>query len=164
MSDHRHLHTNLHKTHSNIHGDTCASLWTLVVGNWPWIALQILNDRSEDKLAVLDRQEEPEIPKLVWNISKIWHGISAINNKPVGTKASGLWLSRSNSRSRNTKHFLDLFGSVFLRASENIGLWTIGESELMHLSLIQRSYWISTSLLLPTSNMTRSLHLPWYHM
>jgi hypothetical protein len=50
--------TDLHKTNGNIHGNASASLWTLIVGNWPWIALQIFNDRGEDKLTILYRQQE----------------------------------------------------------------------------------------------------------
>jgi hypothetical protein len=113
------LERGFEKANGNSQGNACASEGSLVVGNGPWVTLQLFKNIGDLELGLLDgkketgRRAERALGRLVG------HG---------RTHALG-----------ETKHLLDLLRRILLAAPENVGLGTLGVADLVDLSLLDRS-------------------------
>lgn len=115
----------LEETDSHAYGCPRATLSPLVVGYWPSILLQLLQDASQLEFALADGEQESSCAE---------SGTSSSLGR-LRRPASLGWHARSRScASSEAKHVLDGLGSVLLCSSEDVGLGASLVAELMDLS------------------------------
>lgn len=94
----------LQESNGNTHGNTGAALRTLVCGHGPRVTLELLQDRGQRVLALLDGQQEARVT--------------------AGGEGGGLsradGLLGSHRLGRESKHILNLFRGVVFVAAEDI--------------------------------------------
>lgn len=109
------LERSLQETNSNAQSNASTSQGSSIVSNRPRVMLQLLKDVRDLEFRLLNGKQESG-RRWVWPDRLLRHGLT-------------------NGRSKKSKHLLDLFRSIFLAASKDIGLCALRVANLMDLGL-----------------------------